>query len=131
MLELFVVGVALMALLQPNGLRLMGVLVFRCTLCLLTMLLLSSTTPFSEIVRILRAARVPALLTTTLTLMYRYLFVLTDEAQRMKRARMSRSFLPDRSRQWRTLGTIISQLFIRASERAERIYSAMCARGWQ
>lgn len=131
MLELFVVGVALLALFQPDGLRLMGVLILRCTLCLLTMLLLSSTTPFSEIVRILRMARVPTLLTTTLTLMYRYLFVLTDESQRMKRARMSRSFLPGRSHQWRTLGTIISQLFIRASERAERIYSAMCARGWQ
>jgi energy-coupling factor transporter transmembrane protein EcfT len=25
----------------------------------------------------------------------------------------------------------VGQLFVRASERAERIYDAMCARGWQ
>ena len=27
--------------------------------------------------------------------------------------------------------TVIGHLFIRSSERAERIYAAMCARGWQ
>jgi len=63
--------------------------------------------------------------------MYRYLFVLVDEAQRMKRARASRTFTVRRGRSWRTLATVVSQLFIRASERAERIYGAMCARGWK
>jgi energy-coupling factor transporter transmembrane protein EcfT len=29
------------------------------------------------------------------------------------------------------MATVISQLFIRSSERAERIYAAMCARGWR
>ena len=44
------------------------------------MVLLSNTTPFSELLRVLKAARVPALLVTTLSLMYRYLFVLVDES---------------------------------------------------
>ena len=130
-LELFVLGIAVLTLFQPDGLRLLGILVARCTLCLATMVLLSNTTPFSEMLKILRALRVPRLMITTLALMYRYLFVLVDEAQRMKRARMCRTFVPDRVSQWRVLGTVISQLFVRASERAERIYSAMCARGWQ
>mgnify|MGYP000412339876 CR=1 FL=1 len=30
-----------------------------------------------------------------------------------------------------TLATVVGQLFVRASERAERIYDAMCARGWR
>ena len=29
------------------------------------------------------------------------------------------------------LATVLGQLFVRASERAERIYDAMCARGWK
>ncbi len=68
---------------------------------------------------------------TTLALMYRYLFVLMDEAERMQRARASRTFTKPGLRSWKTLGTVVGQLFVRSSERAERIYSAMCARGWK
>lgn len=131
LLEPVVLGVALLAAFQPGGGRVVLLLITRCTLCLFTMILLSNTTPFTEILRVLRALRVPGLLITTLALMYRYLFVLADEALRMRRARASRTFLPRRSRQWRMLATVVSQLFVRASERAERVYSAMIARGWQ
>jgi cobalt/nickel transport system permease protein len=131
LLEPFVLGVSLMSIFQPGGWRLFLILAARCTLCLLTMLLLSNTTPFSELLRTLRAARVPALLITTMSLMYRYLFVLIDEAQRMKRARSSRTFSPRRRRAWRNTATVAGQLFVRASERAERVYSSMCARGWR
>jgi cobalt/nickel transport system permease protein len=131
LLELFVLGVAIMALFQPGGGRQFLFLVARCTICLLIMVLLANTTPFAELLRVLKVVRVPSLLVTTLSLMYRYLFVLVDEAQRMKRARASRTFTVRRGRSWRTLATVVSQLFIRASERAERIYGAMCARGWK
>ena len=79
----------------------------------------------------LKAARVPALLVTTLSLMYRYMFVLLDEGQRMRRARLSRTFTGRRARSWRARASVLGQLFIRSSERAERIYGAMCARGWR
>ncbi|MBI4580545.1 MAG: cobalt ECF transporter T component CbiQ [Planctomycetes bacterium] len=131
LLEPFVLGVALLALFQPGGWRLMLLLIARCTLCLLAMILLSNTTPFAELLRVLKSLHVPGLLISTLALMYRYLFVLLDEGQRMKRARASRTFAPKRRREWRTLATVVSQLFVRASERAERVYAAMCARGWQ
>ena len=131
LLEPFVLGVAVLAVFQPGGWRIMLVLAAKCTLCLLTMILLSGTTPFSEMLRVLRKMHVPGLMVTTLALMHRYLFVLGDEAHRMKRARMSRTFIQKPVKRWRTLATVISQLFIRASERAERVYAAMCARGWQ
>ena len=95
------------------------------------MVVLANTTPFADLLQVLRRAHVPALLVTTLALMYRYLFVLVDEARRMKRARMSRTFTAQRSVQWRTLATVVGQLFVRTTERAERIYAAMCARGWR
>lgn len=131
LLEPFVLCVALLALFQPSGRGLFLFLIAKCTLCLLVMVLLSNTTPFSDLLRVLKAAKLPALLVTTLALMYRYVFVLVDEAQRMKRARLSRTFSSRRSRTWATLATVASQLFIRSSERAERIYAAMCGRGWQ
>ena len=63
--------------------------------------------------------------------MHRYIYVLADESERMKRARLSRSFTPGRRFQWLALSTVAGQLFVRASERAERIYNAMGARGWK
>jgi cobalt/nickel transport system permease protein len=131
LLEPFVLGVALLALFQPNGGRLFLFLVARSTLCLLALVLLSNTTPFADLLRVLKAVHTPALLVTTLSLMYRYLFVLVDEAQRMRRARSSRTFAPRRAHVWHATSTVVSQLFVRSSERAERIYSAMCARGWR
>jgi cobalt/nickel transport system permease protein len=131
LLEPFVLGVAILALFQPGEWRLFLVLIAKSTLCLLTMILLSNTTPFADLLLVLKAWRMPALLVTTLSLMYRYLFVLVDEAQRMKRARLSRTFVARRRWAWHTRANVVGQLFIRSSERAERIYAAMCARGWR
>jgi cobalt/nickel transport system permease protein len=137
-LEPFVLGVAVLMLIQPNGGRVFATIFVRSTLCLLTMVLLSNTTPFAAILQVLRYVRVPALFVTTLALMYRYLFVLVDEAERMHRARASRTFAPKtfgnyahRIHLWQMLGTVIGQLFVRSTERAERIYAAMLARGWR
>jgi cobalt/nickel transport system permease protein len=130
-LEPFVMGVAVLALFEAGGWRAFVLLSAKCSLCLWTMILLANTTPFSDLLLILRRARVPGLMLTTLALMYRYLFVLIDETQRMRRARASRTFSRRRWWTWRTSATVIGQLFIRSSERAERIYAAMCARGWK
>jgi len=131
LLEPLALGVAGLALLQPGGGRIFAAVVARATICLFAALLLSSTTPFAEIVRVLRRLRLPKLLVTTLALMYRYLFLLTDEAQRMQRARAARTFRVDRARSWRAAATMVAQLFVRSTERAERIYAAMLARGWR
>ncbi len=131
LLEPLVLGVAGLMWFQPGGGRIFAVVMFKANLCLLTTLLLSHTTPFPELVRVLQRLRVPWLFVTTLTLMHRYLFVLAEESERMRRARASRTFARGRRWQWSALASVAGQLFVRASERAERIYQAMCARGWQ
>jgi len=127
----FVLGVVALNAFRPEHRAQWPWLLGRSTVCLLTVILVSNTTPFSEVLRVLRRIRVPALLITTMALMHRYLFVLVDEAQRMRRARASRTFIVGRRWQWPVLATVAGQLFIRASERAERIYAAMCARGFK
>ena len=131
MIEPFVLGVAVLTLLQPNGRVVFLGIVVRSTLCLLTMVLLANTTPFGQLLAVLKQARVPALFVTTLALLYRYLFVLADEAERMQRARAARSFTRRRWHGWKVLATVAGQLFVRSTERAERIYAAMLARGWK
>jgi cobalt/nickel transport system permease protein len=126
-----ILGVALINAFQPAARVSWVVVALKSSLCLLTVILVSNTTPFSKILHVLRQVRVPALLITTIALMHRYLFVLAEEAERMRRARASRTFTPRRRATWHALSTVVGQLFVRASERAERIYDAMCARGWK
>jgi len=70
-------------------------------------------------------------------LMYRYIFVLADEAGRLARARASRSGEHDGAKSgggliWRgrVTGGMIGNLALRSFERSERIYDAMVARGY-
>jgi len=100
-------------------------------------LLLAYTTPFADLVDALRALRIPAIIVSIISFMYRYLAVLTDEAGRMSRARASRSAQAPHGRSggslaWRAkvTGSMVGSLFIRSYERSERIYAAMLARGF-
>ena len=100
-------------------------------------LLLAYTTPFSDLVDALRALRLPAVIVSIISFMYRYLAVLTAEAGRMSRARQSRSAQAPDGRSggsftWRArvTGAMVGSLFIRSYERSERIYAAMLARGF-
>lgn len=130
LLEPFVLGVVAMTLFQPDGVHRFALALTRSTLCLFATVLFATTTPFSELLAVLRRLRLPAVMVTTLALMYRYLFVLTDETLRMRRARAARTFAAGQAPAWRALSSVIARLFLRASERAERIHAAMCARGW-
>ena len=78
----------------------------------------------------------PSIIITIVSMTYRYLFVLTDEAQRMLRARQSRSASAGGrsggSVAWRArvTGNMAGSLFVRSLDRSERIYQAMLARGY-
>jgi len=131
LLELFICGFAILSLFQPGGFAVFTRVLIKSTLCLATALLFSATTPYVDLLQTLKIWKVPSLLITMLALMYRYLFVLFDELGRMQRARTSRTFVHNRMLVWHSMATIVAQLFIRSTERAERIYAAMCARGWR
>lgn len=98
--------------------------------------LLTATTPFSEVIRALRSIGVPAVLVSIVAFMYRYVFVLVDEAQRLLRARAARSAGAGAGTggtiAWRARvsGGMAGSLFLRTYERSERIYLAMLARGF-
>ena len=102
-------------------------------------ILLAASTPFPDLLLAMRAVKVPRLLVAVFSLMWRYLFVLADEALRLMRARAARSGLSDRpglkhggSLAWRArqAGNMAGSLFVRALERSDRIYVAMLSRGY-
>ena len=102
-------------------------------------IVLASTTPFPDLLMAMRGIRIPRLLVAVFGLMWRYLFVMADEAGRLMRARESRSGTTGDPRHkaggklaWRAkvTGGMAGSLFLRSIERGDRIYSAMASRGY-
>ena len=87
------------------------------------------TTGFYRICRGMIRMGIPSVLTTQLLFVYRYIFVLLQEALNMDRARAARSF-GQKSYSFRMWGIFIGQLLIRTIERSERIHRAMLSRGF-
>lgn len=66
-----------------------------------------------------------------LLITYRYLFVIEQEYQRLVRAMKIRNFHPKTNlHSYRTYAYLVGMLFVRASERARRVHSAMICRGF-
>jgi cobalt/nickel transport system permease protein len=112
-------------------------IVIRTWLSVQMAILLTATTRFPDLMHALHHLRVPQLLVAIISFMYRYLFVLTDEAMRLMRAREARSARPASGKgggsiPWRArvTGNMVGQLFLRSYERSERVYNAMLARGY-
>lgn len=102
-------------------------------------IVLAASTPFPSLLIAMRAIRIPRLLVSIFSLMWRYLFILADEVLRLNRARAARSGQAEGSAAktggslaWRArvTGGMAGNLFLRAFERSDRIYNAMLSRGY-
>ncbi len=113
-----------------SGLFVLANVVAKAWLCILCLILLSSTTKLTELLRGLQQLGVPQAIVLILSFMYRYIFVLMDEAMRMQQAYQSRDIGGSLLRRLKTFGNMIGALFIRSYERGERIYAAMVSRGF-
>jgi len=122
---------------QEGTVRFISILI-RSWLSVQMAIILVTVTPFPALLWALRALHLPAPLIAIVSLMYRYLFVLFDEATRLLRARSARSAAADGLRGggsliWRgqVAGRMAGSLMLRSFERSERIYNAMLARGYK
>jgi cobalt/nickel transport system permease protein len=96
-----------------------------------TVLLFTSTTPFPKILAALQSIRIPRIFILILSFLYRYLFLLVDEAERMMRALKSRGYRGRSLFQVKRIGSLLGMFLLRSYERSERIYAAMLSRGFK
>jgi len=122
---------------QAGTIRFVSILI-KSWLSVQMAIILVTVTPFPAVLWALRALRLPSPLIAIVSLMYRYLFVLYEEATRLLRARAARSATVDGVRSggsivWRgqVAGRMAGSLMLRSFERSERIYNAMLARGYK
>jgi cobalt/nickel transport system permease protein len=114
----------------PSKLLLLWNVLIKSFLSVVALILLSSTTGFADLLKGLRSLGMPQVLLNMFNFFYRYIFVLVEEVQRVKRARDARCFRGKTLKQALTIGNMIGIIFLRSFERGERVFSAMCARGY-
>lgn len=113
-----------------GGMTSASVIGIKSLVTLSSLLLLMEYMPFHRFGSALRTLRVPEVFVTQLLLVYRYSFLLSEEASMMQKARDLRSFR-DRGRGPLVTAKLIGSLLIRTSSKAERVYMAMNARGFR
>lgn len=104
-------------------------IMLRFSLTVTTALSLIACTGFNNICFAINKLGAPRIFSVQLLFIYRYIFVLVEEAARMVRARNLRSF-NGKGKGIRTYGPLLGNLLLRTISRAERIYMAMVCRGF-
>ena len=104
----------------------------RIMICVTFLTLLSAATPFFQLIGALRYFGFPAIMTQILLLMYRYIFLLSDEMRRMSTARKARGFsgarhLLDR-RGLSILSSTAGMIIYRSYVRGRAVTQALLAR---
>lgn len=107
-----------------------SVIVLKTLVTLSALLSLISCMPFYRFGAALSSLGVPEVFVTQLLLVYRYSMVLAEEAGMMQKARDLRSF-GTKGKGPIVTARLIGALLLRTTARAERIYMAMEARGFQ
>jgi cobalt/nickel transport system permease protein len=97
----------------------------------LTALILIGTTPLAVLLRGLGSLHAPKFVLLVIQFLYRYLFVLADQATTMRQAAQCRGGHGKRRRSlFNAAAAALAVLFGRSYSRAERIQQAMAARGF-
>lgn len=113
------------------GLALALLLGLRALAAVACLYFLALTTPLPAVLGVLRRVGVPALALEIAALTYRYLFVLERVARGIYLAQVVRGGYGS----WRgglySLGLLASQLFLITHQRAQALYTALLARGYQ
>ncbi|MFH0937660.1 MAG: cobalt ECF transporter T component CbiQ [Planctomycetota bacterium] len=104
-------------------------IIFRFVLTVSAAMILIATTGFNTICMALERLGVPRLMVTQFLLLYRYLFLLSQEAGRMTRAYSLRA-VAGRGLPIRIWGSLVGHLLLRAYNRGQRIHCAMLCRGF-
>lgn len=102
----------------------------KCLGAVSCMYFLSLTTPMVDLFGLLRKSIIPDFIVEIMELIYRYIFVLYDAANRIYIAQDSRLGYNTLKLSYHSTGFLAANLFVRAYRQAERTYTAMEARGY-
>ncbi len=114
-----------------QGINMCILITLKTMAILIELTALVATIPLSTLGHTLYKLKTPAKLVQLMLLAYRYTFVIEQEYQRLLRAAKMRNFRPATNlHTYKTYAYLLGMLFVRASERAQRVHQAMKCRGF-
>ncbi|NOQ96651.1 MAG: cobalt ECF transporter T component CbiQ [Calditrichae bacterium] len=103
----------------------------KAVLAIFMSILITTTTDLMLLLKGMESLKIPKLAISIVSFMYRFIFLLIDEVERMIMAFQSRYFRLSLKNRINTFAKMIGVLFIRTYERGERIFLAMESRGFK
>ena len=117
--------------LYENGVQKFLLINVKAVLALFMSILITTTTDMMLLLKGMEKFRIPKLVIAIVSFMYRFIFLLIDEVERMILGFQSRYFRLSFLKRIKLYADMIAVLFIRTFERGERIYLAMESRGFR
>jgi cobalt/nickel transport system permease protein len=115
-----------------EGIVLCGRVTLKALSILLLLLALIATADFAALGHAMEQLGIPNKIVYLLLMTYRYIFVIEHEYRRLVRAAKIRGFQPGTNiHTYRTFAYFVGMLFVRAVNRADRVYCAMRCRGFK
>ncbi|MGL5439244.1 MAG: cobalt ECF transporter T component CbiQ [Filifactoraceae bacterium] len=115
---------------SKDSLKFGGSLVLRALACVSCMYFISLNTPMNQLFTVLRDFKIPTLIVSLMELIYRYIFVVLEEADRIFVAQSSRGIGKGFKAKLRAFGELVASLLQRSFSRSNRIVSSLEARGY-
>jgi cobalt/nickel transport system permease protein len=116
---------------SSSGLQKFILINAKSILILFISIVLTTTTDFMMLSKGLEKLRMPSVMIAIISFIYRFIFLLIDEVERLLMAYQSRYLKLSLSKRIKIIASMIGLLFIRTYERGERVYLAMESRGFQ
>ncbi|NQX48187.1 cobalt ECF transporter T component CbiQ [Paenibacillus tritici] len=123
-------GLPLPVYITAAGLQRAGELLARISACMSCFFFLMFTTPFSELLQVLRRLRMPQIVLELMLIMYRFLFLLTDAAHGLLLARRLRGGRRGYKAKLRETAAMAGALFGNTMHRYYGLSQGLLARGF-
>ncbi|MGE4353865.1 MAG: cobalt ECF transporter T component CbiQ [Oscillospiraceae bacterium] len=114
----------------PDYLYMGAMVLFKAMGTISAMYFLSLNTPMTDLIAALERLHMPRLMIELMELIYRFIFVLSEAAERIHTAQESRLGYTGFKHGINSLGVLASMVFLRAWKRGDRVWSALESRGY-
>ncbi len=116
---------------SQQSLELAGNLFFKALGATACLYALSLTTPMVAVLSTLRKLGLPVLITDLMGLIYRFIFVLMEASASIMTAQHARLGYSTAGTAYRSFGTMLTMLLVKALKRSDELYTALESRGYQ
>ncbi|MCS3900935.1 cobalt ECF transporter T component CbiQ [Methanococcus voltae] len=93
-------------------------------------LFLALTTPITQLFTVLKDLKIPQSVIEITMLIYRYIFILIDEALMIENAQKTRFGYSGFKNSYKSMGILAGVMLLRSLDKGDNLYTTMCARGY-